>query len=434
MEAVVTFMVVMYFFETYLDFRQHKALKSEKLPRALVGVVSHEKFLKARAYSLEKSRFGFVQGAVVFSENIAILLLKLLPWLWDYSGTLVFKLGFDPENEILHSLALLAVTTVWAQVLGLPFSIYSTFVIEERHGFNKQTPWLFVKDVLMELLLAAILGPPVITAVITIVNKGGPYFPLYLWAFIVLFSLLMMTIFPILIAPLFNKYTPLPEGTLRTKIENLASSLKFPLKKIFVVDGSKRSSHSNAYMYGFFNNKRIVLYDTLIAQCNDESEVVATLAHELGHWKLSHTVYNLCISQILALVQCAGYAVVRNSRALFESFGFSVQPVVIGFMLYEHIITPVHHLVSFAMNLLSRSFEFQADAFAKKLGYGSQLRGALIKMQEENLSTMNTDPWYSAYHYSHPPLVDRLSALGKVEDEHRDEDITSAGGELKKDK
>ncbi|XP_021887808.1 CAAX prenyl protease 1 homolog [Carica papaya] len=203
----------------------------------------------------------------------------------------------------------------------------------------------------------------------------------------------------------------LPEGVLREKIEKLASSLKFPLKKLFVVDGSTRSSHSNAYMYGFFKNKRIVLYDTLIQQCKNEEEIVAVIAHELGHWKLNHTMYSFIAMQILTFLQFGGYTLVRNSSDLFRSFGFDTQPVLIGLIIFQHTVIPIQHLVSFALNLVSRSFEFQADAFAKKLGYSSTLRAALVKLQEENLSAMNTDPWYSAYHYSHPPLVERLAAL-----------------------
>ncbi|BFI43046.1 STE24 endopeptidase [Marchantia polymorpha subsp. ruderalis] len=241
--------------------------------------------------------------------------------------------------------------------------------------------------------------------------KGGPYLALYLWGFMLVLSLGMMAIYPVLIARLFNKFTPLPEGELRAKIEKLASLLKFPLKKLFVIDGSTRSSHSNAYMYGFFNSKRIVLYDTLIQQCKEE-EVVAVLAHELGHWQLSHTMYSFVAMQVLTLMQFGGYTLVRNSTDLFRSFGFSTQPVLIGLVLFQHTIMPLQHLVSFGLNLVSRAFEFQADAFARKLGYADSLRG-LIKLQEENLSAMNTNPWYSAYHYSHPPLVERLQALDK---------------------
>ncbi|KAL3678742.1 hypothetical protein R1sor_021698 [Riccia sorocarpa] len=410
LEAVVGFMICMYFFETYLDIRQHRVLKLPTLPATLKGVVSEEKFKKARSYSLDKSRFHFIHAAFNIVEEAAILTFGLLPYFWQKCGILLVNMGFSPENEILRTLLFLGATTIWSQVVELPFSLYSTFVIEARHGFNKQTVWLFFKDMVLGMLLMVVLGPPIVSAIIILVQKGGPYLALYLWGFMLVLSLAMMAIYPILIAPLFNKFTPLPDGELRGKIEKLASSLNFPLKKLFVIDGSTRSSHSNAYMYGFFNSKRIVLYDTLIQQCKEE-EVVAVLAHELGHWKLSHTMYSFVAMQVLTLLQFGGYTLVRNSTDLFRSFGFSSQPVLIGLVLFQHTIMPLHHLVSFGLNLVSRAFEFQADAFARKLGYAENLRGGLIKLQEENLSAMNTDPWYSAYHYSHPPLVERLQAL-----------------------
>ncbi|CAL5397601.1 unnamed protein product [Camellia sinensis] len=423
MEAVVGFMILMYIFETYLDLRQHAALKLPTLPKTLEGLISQEKFEKSRAYSLDK---------------------RVLPWFWKRSGDFLVYMGLNAENEIVHTLAFLAGVMFWSQITDLPFSLYSTFVIEARHGFNKQTIWLFIRDMIKGIILAIIIGPPIVAAIIVIVQKGGPYLAIYLWGFMLVLSLVMMTVYPVLIAPLFNKFTPLPDGELRLKIEDLASSLKFPLKKLFVVDGSTRSSHSNAYMYGFFKNKRIVLYDTLIQQsyavepisCKNVEEVVAVIAHELGHWKLNHTMYSfiavqrygrknsdrglqftglktlkIATNKILTFLQFGGYTLVRNSKDLFQSFGFDTQPVLIGLIIFQHTVIPLQHLVSFGLNLVSRSFEFQADAFAKKLGYASPLRAGLVKLQEENLSAMNTDPWYSAYHYSHPPLVERLAAI-----------------------
>ncbi|KAE8693842.1 CAAX prenyl protease 1-like protein [Hibiscus syriacus] len=408
-------MILMYLFETYLDLRQHAALKLPALPKTLEGVISQEKFEKSRAYSLDKSHFHFVHEFVTILIDSAILFFGILPWFWKKSGNFLPLIGLNEENEILHTLLFLAGVMIWSQITDLPFSLYSTFVIEARHGFNKQTIWLFIRDLIKGMCLAIVLGPPIVSAIIWIIQKGGHYLAIYLWGFMFVLSLAMMTIYPILIAPLFNKFTSLPDGELRLKIEKLASSLKFPLKKLFVVDGSTRSSHSNAYMYGFFKNKRIVLYDTLIKQCKNDEEIVAVIAHELGHWKLNHTMYSFIAVQILTFLQFGGYTLVRNSTDLFRSFGFDTQPVLIGLIIFQHTVIPLQHLVSFGLNLVSRSFEFQADAFAKKLCYGSALRAGLVKLQEENLSAMNTDPWYSAYHYSHPPLVERLAALDEAD-------------------
>lgn len=401
----------MYIFESYLDVRQHAAHKLPTLPKPLVGVISQEKFEKSRSYSLDKSYFHFVHEFVTIVMDSSILYFRILPWFWKRSGEFLLYLGLNAENEIFHTLSFLAGVMVWSQITDLPFSLYSTFVIEARHGFNKQTMWLFFRDMIKGIALAIVIGPPIVAAIIVIVQKGGPYLAIYLWGFMLILSLVMMTIYPVLIAPLFNKFTQLPQGELRLKIENLASSLKFPLKKLFVVDGSTRSSHSNAYMYGFFKNKRIVLYDTLIQQCKNDEEIVAVIAHELGHWKLNHTMYSFIAVQILTFLQFGGYTLVRNSKDLFQSFGFDTQPVLIGLIIFQHTVIPLQHLVSFGLNLVSRAFEFQADAFAKKLGYAEPLRAGLVKLQEENLSAMNTDPWYSAYHYSHPPLVERLAAI-----------------------
>ncbi|WOL06287.1 CAAX prenyl protease [Canna indica] len=420
LEAVLGFMIFMYFFETYLDIRQLAALKLPTLPKPLEGVISEEKFKRARAYSIDKSHFHFIHEAVTILMDTTILYFGILPWFWKVSGNLVANFGLDAENEIIHTLSFLAGVMIWSQVTDLPFSLYSTFVIEARHGFNKQTMWLYFRDMFKGICISILLGPPIVAAIIIIVQKGGPYLAIYLWAFMFVLSLVMMTLYPILIAPLFNKFTPLPDGGLREKIEKLAASLKFPLKKLFVVDGSTRSSHSNAYMYGFFNNKRIVLYDTLIQQCKNEEEVVAVIAHELGHWKLNHTMYSFIAVQILTFLQFGGYTLVRNSKDLFESFGFDTQPILIGLIIFQHTVIPLQHLVNFGLNLVSRTFEFQADAFAKKLGYAKSLQAGLIKLQEENLSAMNTDPWYSAYHYSHPPLVERLAAIEEPDSKKED--------------
>ncbi|KAK6141036.1 hypothetical protein DH2020_025217 [Rehmannia glutinosa] len=443
MEAVVGFMIVVYIFETYLDLRQHTALKLPTLPRPLAGVISQEKFEKSRAYSLDKSHFHFVHEFVTILMDSAILYFGILPWFWKRSGAFLVYAGLNAENEILHTLAFLAGVMFWSQITDLPFSLYSTFVIEARHGFNKQTVWLFFRDMIKGIALAIVIGPPIVAAIIIIVQKGGPYLAIYLWAFMLIVSLVMMTIYPVLIAPLFNKFTPLPEGDLRSKIENLASSLKFPLKKLFVVDGSTRSSHSNAYMYGFFKNKRIVLYDTLIQQfwkyfvrliirdswvdnkCKNDEEVVAVIAHELGHWKLNHTMYSFIAVQSI-VIQVLLFKELYYVRIIINVPIVTIPVDVLPHLVSQHAVLiatapmwqplchtviPLQHLVSFSLNLVSRAFEFQADAFAKKLGYAAPLKAGLIKLQEENLSAMNTDPWYSAYHYSHPPLVERLAAI-----------------------
>jgi len=260
-----------------------------------------------------------------------------------------------------------------------------------------------------------VIGIPILTAVLSIVEWGGEYFWFYLWIFLALVSLVMILIYPF-IAQLFNKFTPLEEGELREKIYELANRVQFPLTKLYVVDGSKRSSHSNAYFFGLFKNKRIVLYDTLINQV-DQQGIVGIVGHELGHWSLNHIVKNLVITQIYVLSFLFLFGKALNTPELYKSFGFTTQPKFIGLVLFSMLYEPIDHLFGVAMNFLSRKFEYEADAFAVKLGY--DLTDPLTKIHKENLGNLCPDPIYSAYHFSHPTLVERIrhikALIGKSE-------------------
>lgn len=242
-----------------------------------------EKFTAAQSYGLDKVNFSLVASTYGLIEGITFLLLGFLPYFWDYSvylGNTTFGLT-EVDNEIKISLIFIGVTTAVSLVTSLPFELYSTFQIERKHGFNKQTIGLFITDKIKGLGLMVVIGSPFIALLLKIIKWGGEQFYLYVWAFTFAFSLFMMTVYPVVIMPMFNKYEPLPEGSLKDQIYALAGQLKFPLTKLFVMDGSKRSSHSNAFMFGFFKNKRIVLFDTLMEQVHDE-EILAILGHELG--------------------------------------------------------------------------------------------------------------------------------------------------------
>ncbi|GLD96801.1 hypothetical protein PINS_up005484 [Pythium insidiosum] len=337
--GALVFATLLYVFDTYLDWRQHCKFHESTFPPRLEAAIrglgdftvktsakgkdeddqsdaakdkvdddageekkkslieaTLEKFDKSRAYGLDKSTFGFVSGAYSQIESTALLLLGYLPFMWTVSGRALEYLGVDPSHEVYRTLMLLTLTTIRDTIVGLPFALYSTFVIEARHGFNKQTLMLFFTDKLKTFMLFVVIGYPVVAALIYVIRWGGELFYLYVWVFLFIFSIVMITIVPVFIMPLFNKFTPLEEGELRSRIEALASSLNFPLTKLFVVDGSKRSSHSNAYFFGFFKSKRIVLYDTLLEQATHD-EIVAVLGHELGHWKLWHTMQGFLIQQ-----------------------------------------------------------------------------------------------------------------------------------------
>ncbi|KXZ51688.1 hypothetical protein GPECTOR_11g139 [Gonium pectorale] len=429
LELYIGFTLAVYLLHTYLDVRQLRALRRPEPPPALASLFSLELYRKTQAYSLDKWWFAFFHSIYSTVETLVLILGLWLPRAWAAAGWLLAEASAHAgtawphwaRGEIAQTIVFVFVLYVGNLVLELPWGMYSTFVIEERHGFNKQTLGLYVSDLIKQLVLAGVLLPPIVGGVTYILKVSGPLMPLYLWGFVFALSLFMMTIYPVLIAPLFNKYEPLPEGPLRTKIEALAGGLRFPLRKLYRVDGSRRSAHSNAYMYGFFNNKRIVLYDTLISQCSEE-QVVAVLAHELGHWKLRHTPVLFTVNQLILVSQFCLFTLVRNSTALPAAFGFgpgsvagltpgAAAPAFVALILFQFIVSPLDELIHYGSNVVSRRFEFQADAFAVRTGHGPDLRAALLRMEEANKGAMHVDPWYSSYHYSHPPLVDRLRAI-----------------------
>ncbi|KAG2423032.1 hypothetical protein HXX76_015548 [Chlamydomonas incerta] len=426
LELFLGFTVFVYLLHTYLDVRQLRALRRPEPPAALASLFSAELYRKTQAYSLDKWWFSTWHGLYSTAETLAVFATGALPAAWRLSGSFLAAAsttwwpaalagGRPPPSwltgEVCQTVVFILGLYLANLALELPWGLYSTFVVEQRHGFNKQTTGLYVSDMLKQVMLVALLMPPVVGGVTHILMVSGPLLPLYLWGFLFGLSLALMTAYPLLIAPLFNKYEPLPEGSLRAKIEALAGGLRFPLRKLYRVDGSRRSAHSNAYMYGFFNNKRIVLYDTLIAQCNEE-QVVAVLAHELGHWKLRHTPLLFGVNQAVLLSQFCLFTLVRNSSALPASFGFPAPPpAFVALILFQFIVSPLDEVIHYLSNVVSRTFEFQADAFAVTTGHGNDLRAALLRMEEENKGAMHVDAWYSAYHYSHPPLVDRLAAI-----------------------
>ncbi|CAL7950154.1 unnamed protein product [Xylocopa violacea] len=346
-------------------------------------------------------------------------------WLWSINVVNYF--GFDDKNEILLSAVSMFIINIVYDVLHLPLDIYSTFIVEQKHGFNKETPLFFVKDRLLKFIVREIIVVPLLCTVIWIIENGGDYFFFYLWIFLIFASLFIMILYPGVIAPLFDKYTPLPNGDLKTKIEALAASINYPLYKIFIVDSSKRSSHSNAYLYGFHKYKRIVLFDTLVkeyykpteneteAKGCETDEVLAILAHELGHWKYSHTLKGFMLGQLCFLINIYLYAKFVNYKPMFEAFGFmNSQPTFIGLIIVTmYILIPLNALLQFITVVLGRKYEFEADRFAKTLGHGEALKSSLIKLHKDNLSYPLFDKLYSSWHHNHPELLERLEAINK---------------------
>ncbi|EDV24677.1 uncharacterized protein TRIADDRAFT_25296 [Trichoplax adhaerens] len=446
--------------DMYLASRQRRVtLNTRRVPADLREMISTEVFEKSRRYSLDKSSFGFYKTLYSQIEMTLFLYYGILPYVWEYSVDLCIRYDFDVTSEIWPSLVFTTLLSLWSLVIGQPWSLYHTFVLEEKYGFNKQTLRFYIKDTLKKLVLTLVLSYIVVAVLIYIIMNGGDYFFIYAWLFVFLFSMFIVFIYADFIAPLFDKFTPLPDGELKTAIEALASSVNFPLKKLFVVEGSVRSAHSNAYFYGFYKNKRVVLFDTLLednpltqkekesentddqksdiaaettkeeSQKSKESdknwhknqikgctndEVVAILSHELGHWKFNHNLKNIVLAQINIFICFYGLNLLIKENAIYTSFGFSSQPVLIGLIIvFEYIYAIYNEVFGFFMTALGRKFEFEADRYAKEMGKANLLSVGLIKLHEDNLSFPVVDRLYSAFNYSHPPLLERLKELRK---------------------
>ncbi|KAL1869717.1 hypothetical protein VTK73DRAFT_2958 [Phialemonium thermophilum] len=411
-KLIIGFSVAQYLFEGVLGWRQYQVLRKTKPPKVLEHEVSQEVYDKSQAYGRAKAKFEMVSGLYGQIQNIAFIHFDVLPKLWSWAGSLLLR--FAPARftgEISQSIVFVLSFVVLQQLLSLPTSIYNTFVLEEKFGFNKQTPKLFITDMIKSNLLAFVLAPPILSAFLAIIKKTGSQFFYYLWLFAAGLQVFMITIYPIAILPLFNKLSPLEPGELKVGVENLAKKLNFPLHELYVIDGSKRSAHSNAYFFGLPWKKHIVIYDTLIEK-SDTQEVVAVLAHELGHWSLGHTTRLFGISQIHLFYIFTLFSVFINNNSLYADFGFHKEhPIIVGFILFSDVLGPMDSVIKLLMNILSRRFEFQADAFARSLGYGAELARSLIKIQIQNLSTMDADWMFASYHFSHPILSERLKAL-----------------------
>ncbi|KAK6456654.1 zinc metalloprotease [Scheffersomyces xylosifermentans] len=415
--VIVSFSVGQYLFENYLQYRQYQVLKKTAPPASLKAEITQETFDKSQTYSRAKSQFSFFSNAFGFLQNLAFIKYDLLPAIWNFSGTLVAKSAFFlPKfmgGVITQSIFFFTTTQIISTIVSAPLSYYSNFVLEEKYGFNKLTVGLWISDMLKGIALGFVLGSPVVAGFLKIIDYFGDSFIFYTMGFILFVQLVGMTIYPILIQPLFNKFTPLEDGKLKVAIEDLAKKNAFPLDSLFVVDGSKRSSHSNAYFVGLPWSKKIVLFDTLIDHSTID-EVVAVLAHEIGHWKLNHLPKTLIATQAHLFMTFSLFSAFIHNKSLYSSFGFNTQPTIIGFLLFNDIFSPLESAMQFAMNLLSRKHEYEADAYAKSCGYSENLSVSLIRLSTENLSAFDADWLYSAYHHSHPILSERLTALGYV--------------------
>jgi len=405
----LAFTTVLQLVESYLTWRQIRKNSETEIPANVKDLVTPKEFDDSQAYQKDKHTFSLASEWIMYPWGL-FKLVFVNPFVWTSLSYL--------DNEYYQSIALILITS-WIEIpVSIIFSLYSTFVIEERHGFNKMTLGLFFTDLLKSQAISAVLISLLAPAAIWVVRNGGDSFYIYLWAFCQVLVFVAMWFIPTFIMPLFNKYEPLQDELLKSKIDDLAAGLNFPLKKLFQVDGSKRSSHSNAYFFGFWNNKRIVLYDTLLKQTHEE--ILAILCHEMGHWKFNHVTWGLVFTSVhlFALFFAYGHIVQGPlMKHILTDFQYPVatDSVVISLMLFSALLTPIELVIGVLMILRSRKNEFQADSFAYEMGRGQDMMLALKAINKENKGELNPDSWYSWYHFSHPPLTERLAAIEDLE-------------------
>jgi STE24 endopeptidase len=404
--VIIGILVLDFIFEKYLDYLNTKTM-SDVLPEEVKGIYDEEKYKKQQAYQRENNRFGLLSSSFSFALTLAMFLF--------FGFAFVDSLAWGiTANAIVAALFFFGVIMFASDILSMPFSIYDTFVIEEKYGFNKTTPKTFVLDTIKGWLIGALLGGGLLAIIILIYQKTHNMFWIYAWILISAFSIFMAMFYSNLIVPLFNKQTPLEEGELRDAIQKFSDKVGFKLDNIFVINGSKRSTKANAYFTGFGSKKRIVLYDTLIKEMEPD-EIVAVLAHEIGHYKKKHVIQGLIIGLVQSGIVLFIFSLLINNKNLSQALGVEVPNFHIGLVAFGVLYTPVSFVLGIFMNLLSRKNEYQADAFAAQNFNPESLASALKKLSVKNLSNLTPHPKYVFFHYSHPTLLQRLQHLKQFE-------------------
>ena len=386
---------------------RHVAQNRSAVPPAFAGKVSLAAHQKAADYTMTKTRFGLLElawgAAIVLAWTLLGGLSYLNEWLAGMMG-----------HGIVQQVCLLVAFMAIGSLLDLPFTLYQTFVIEERFGFNKTSLNLWLQDFAKSLLLSALIGIPFITLVIWMMGATGPWWWLWVWGVWMGFNLLALLIYPTLIAPLFNKFQPLEDPDVKKRVSELMARCGFTSKGFFVMDGSKRSAHANAYFTGFGASKRVVFYDTLLAQLSPP-EVDAVLAHELGHFKHRHVIKR--IVSMFAISLLGFFALGWISQQVWFFTGLGVVPNLGGsndalaLLLFMMVLPLLGTFMGPVFAQMSRNHEFEADAYAVAQTSGEALAGALLKLFEDNASTLTPDPIYVQFYYSHPPATERLGRI-----------------------
>ena len=386
---------------------RHIAQHRDAVPQQFAHKIPLSAHQKAADYTIAKTRLKIVLLVVNAAVLLGFTLLGGLQWLsvalFDVAG-----------SGILYQLALIAAVTLIGSVIDLPFDYYKQFRLEEKFGFNKMTPGLFFSDMLKHTLVGAVIGLPLIWVTLTLMEKAGALWWLYAWLIWCGFQIFMLGFYQNLIAPLFNKFTPLQDDSLKSRIEGLMQRVGFASKGLFVMDGSRRSAHGNAYFSGFGAAKRIVFFDTLLSRLAP-NEIEAVLAHELGHFKLNHVIKRIAVMFVISLGFLALLGYLKNQVWFYQGLG--VEPMMatsndaMALILFMFALPVFTFLFSPLLSITSRKNEFEADAFAAKHSNSQDLISALVKLYEDNASTLTPDPLHSAFYDSHPPASIRVQKL-----------------------
>ena len=391
--------------------QRHVRARAKDVPPAFRAIIDEPTYRRSIDYTLAKSRFGDIANFFDAGLLIVVLFSGVLPWAFGR-----FSASFGTST--LEMAGFLFATGIALSIPGLPFAWYAQFKLEERFGFNTSSLKTWILDRTKGFLLALLLGYPLLALVLKLIEWTGANWWLWAAAVVIAFQLLLLLIAPAIIMPLFNKFTPLPEGTLRERLFALAQRTKFPTRSIEVMDGSKRSRHSNAFFTGFGRFRKIILFDTLVAQLT-EAEMESVLAHEIGHYKKRHVLKLLGVSMAGVLLSFAMIAWLARQQWLYHAFGFEHQggfaaaSVVPAMLLFALLAGTISFWFSPVVHIWSRRFEYEADAFARAtMGEAEALIRALRKLSEKNLSNLTPHPLYSSFYYSHPTLLERERALG----------------------
>ena len=401
---LIGIIIVKFLFDSFIDALNAKHY-NDPIPKELEGVYNTEEYLKSQNY--KKTNYQF--SVLTSSFSIVTTVLFFIFDGFAYVDTIAKNIT---SNTILITLIFFGIILFASDILNTPFSYYKTFVIEEKFGFNKTTKKLFIIDKIKGWFMLAIIGGGILALISWFYQLTTTSFWLYAWALVTVFSIFMNMFYSKLIVPLFNKQTLLEDGALKTAIESFAKKIGFKLDNIYVIDGSKRSTKANAYFSGFGSQKRITLYDTLINDL-DTDEIVAVLAHEVGHYKKKHIVYNLILSILITGLTLYILSLFVGNQLLSNALGVSAPSFHIGLIAFGILYSPISEVTSLFMNALSRKFEYQADDYAKNNFAAQPLITSLKKLSKNSLSNLTPNPLYVKIHYSHPTLLQRVLNLKK---------------------